>query len=123
MIRRPPRSTRTDTLFPYTTLFRSVPEKLGVYLLMLDLSNTTPVGRDEGSEKLSISTFVYAPLNDAVKLRVGLTLAWNSTPYIAWAERFAPKAGLAGVSGAGCGTTPVTLRNCRAFINSSDENK
>src|SRR3546814_2580168 len=33
MIRRPPRSTRTDTLFPYTTLFRSpgrdVPEVLG----------------------------------------------------------------------------------------------
>src|SRR3546814_7203199 len=25
MIRRPPRSTRTDTLFPYTTLFRSKP--------------------------------------------------------------------------------------------------
>src|SRR3546814_21068958 len=25
MIRPPPRSTRTDTLFPYTTLFRSVP--------------------------------------------------------------------------------------------------
>src|SRR3546814_5163397 len=25
MIRRPPRSTRTDTLFPYTTLFRSMP--------------------------------------------------------------------------------------------------
>src|SRR3546814_4939349 len=24
MIRRPPRSTRTDTLFPYTTLFRSL---------------------------------------------------------------------------------------------------
>src|SRR3546814_3058779 len=27
MIRRPPRSTRTDTLFPYTTLFRSLEEK------------------------------------------------------------------------------------------------
>src|SRR3546814_2358530 len=27
MIRRPPRSTRTDTLFPYTTLFRSHEEK------------------------------------------------------------------------------------------------
>src|SRR3546814_8365733 len=27
MIRRPPRSTRTDTLFPYTTLFRSVRAK------------------------------------------------------------------------------------------------
>src|SRR3546814_12553702 len=33
MIRRPPRSTRTDTLFPYTTLFRSdlpaVDERIG----------------------------------------------------------------------------------------------
>src|SRR3546814_16953708 len=28
MIRRPPRSTRTDTLFPYTTLFRSAPSCL-----------------------------------------------------------------------------------------------
>src|SRR3546814_13824075 len=28
MIRRPPRSTRTDTLFPYTTLFRSQRERL-----------------------------------------------------------------------------------------------
>src|SRR3546814_7042427 len=27
MIRRPPRSTRTDTLFPYTTLFRSSPAR------------------------------------------------------------------------------------------------
>src|SRR3546814_21025576 len=27
MIRRPPRSTRTDTLFPYTTLFRSQPDR------------------------------------------------------------------------------------------------
>src|SRR3546814_11713262 len=30
MIRRPPRSTRTDTLFPYTTLFRSSPLRLPV---------------------------------------------------------------------------------------------
>src|SRR3546814_3071536 len=30
MIRRPPRSTRTDTLFPYTTLFRST---LGTFVL------------------------------------------------------------------------------------------
>src|SRR3546814_19652066 len=27
MSRRPPRSTRTDTLFPYTTLFRSIPPR------------------------------------------------------------------------------------------------
>src|SRR3546814_7737197 len=30
MIRRPPRSTRTDTLFPYTTLFRSLLAEHGV---------------------------------------------------------------------------------------------
>src|SRR3546814_3659250 len=30
MIRRPPRSTRTDTLFPYTTLFRSQNEDRGI---------------------------------------------------------------------------------------------
>src|SRR3546814_12648659 len=29
MIRRPPRSTRTDTLFPYTTLFRSAGDPAG----------------------------------------------------------------------------------------------
>src|SRR3546814_17779615 len=28
MIRRPPRSTRTDTLFPYTTLFRSLFQRI-----------------------------------------------------------------------------------------------
>src|SRR3546814_4163439 len=32
MIRRPPRSTRTDTLFPYTTLFRSI---VGTFLATL----------------------------------------------------------------------------------------
>src|SRR3546814_7231594 len=32
MIRRPPRSTRTDTLFPYTTLFRSERIEIGVGL-------------------------------------------------------------------------------------------
>src|SRR3546814_3265699 len=31
MIRRPPRSTRTDTLFPYTTLFRSIVDVFARY--------------------------------------------------------------------------------------------
>src|SRR3546814_7519150 len=31
MIRRPPRSTRTDTLFPYTTLFRSAADGCHLY--------------------------------------------------------------------------------------------
>src|SRR3546814_1379154 len=39
MIRRPPRSTRTDTLFPYTTLFRSPP---GARPLVPRVSRTMP---------------------------------------------------------------------------------
>src|SRR3546814_17516797 len=35
MIRRPPRSTRTDTLFPYTTLFRSYHILAEILLLFL----------------------------------------------------------------------------------------
>src|SRR3546814_11291954 len=47
MIRRPPRSTRTDTLFPYTTLFRSA--DAGVQRLLLvpgpvDARESTPHG-------------------------------------------------------------------------------
>src|SRR3546814_8847984 len=44
MIRRPPRSTRTDTLFPYTTLFRS----------QVRIKDVAEVGL--GSENFSIST-------------------------------------------------------------------
>src|SRR3546814_20330318 len=36
MIRRPPRSTRTDTLFPYTTLFRSLSLSVDAYQIDLD---------------------------------------------------------------------------------------
>src|SRR3546814_13870277 len=39
MIRRPPRSTRTDTLFPYTTLFRS-PESRFCHLPCIRASET-----------------------------------------------------------------------------------
>src|SRR3546814_18002759 len=46
MIRRPPRSTRTDTLFPYTTLFRSrAREKL------IDAKRTISEGRSPAQEK------------------------------------------------------------------------
>src|SRR3546814_12499604 len=37
MIRRPPRSTRTDTLFPYTTLFRSADRGNAVELAPVDI--------------------------------------------------------------------------------------
>src|SRR3546814_13399186 len=36
MIRRPPRSTRTDTLFPYTTLFRSEIGDAGLVAALVD---------------------------------------------------------------------------------------
>src|SRR3546814_5508364 len=36
MIRRPPRSTRTDTLFPYTTLFRSGNATVASYSIPID---------------------------------------------------------------------------------------
>src|SRR3546814_16178153 len=42
MIRRPPRSTRTDTLFPYTTLFRSILHREGRETIGEDL----PIGGD-----------------------------------------------------------------------------
>src|SRR3546814_8608811 len=35
MIRRPPRATRTGTLFPYTTLFRSTPVEWGTDAVLL----------------------------------------------------------------------------------------
>src|SRR3546814_16619235 len=38
MIRRPPRSTRTDTLFPYTTLFRS-PDFWGILSLRVRMNS------------------------------------------------------------------------------------
>src|SRR3546814_10477678 len=52
MIRRPPRSTRTDTLFPYTTLFRSdllhiIDAECHVFLLV----RPHPGGEGERSEE------------------------------------------------------------------------
>src|SRR3546814_12347145 len=42
MIRRPPRSTRTDTLFPYTTLFRSTGADAGAVDTLIPLDPDTP---------------------------------------------------------------------------------
>src|SRR3546814_3307958 len=57
MIRRPPRSTRTDTLFPYTTLFRS-PWTTRGYLFLCPVENPQSESRpsarwssDSGSEE------------------------------------------------------------------------
>src|SRR3546814_15533627 len=52
MIRRPPRSTRTDTLFPYTTLFRSHHRQWMVGDVHMDLCQRPPRPAD-GIECLS----------------------------------------------------------------------
>src|SRR3546814_8837564 len=44
MIRRPPRSTRTDTLFPYTTLFRSVQKASRQHSSFVPFIHTSPNG-------------------------------------------------------------------------------
>src|SRR3546814_21141622 len=65
MIRRPPRSTRTDTLFPYTTLFRSSKTDLAV--------------ADRGSDGNidSAHAAIYGGVGaGALRLRAGLGYAW-----------------------------------------------
>src|SRR3546814_16519316 len=49
MIRRPPRSTRTDTLFPYTTLFRSIESLCATVARALDLSGSINIQLRLGS--------------------------------------------------------------------------
>src|SRR3546814_4099530 len=52
MIRRPPRSTRTDTLFPYTTLFRSAEvQKPGARLAVTDDFEHSLLGQTRGAAR------------------------------------------------------------------------
>src|SRR3546814_10180104 len=54
MIRLPPRSTRTDTLFPYTTLFRSHADYVTINISSPNTENLRSLqGRDELTELLA----------------------------------------------------------------------
>src|SRR3546814_6762912 len=59
MIRRPPRSTRTDTLFPYTTLFRSSSDAADARLQHGDVGShalrAAAAGRDSLGVRLIIT--------------------------------------------------------------------
>src|SRR3546814_4684444 len=73
MIRRPPRSTRTDTLFPYTTLFRSRSGLRGVLAAVVLLLVVSLVA----GQPQKASPYVYARErpNGAVRLVLVLGLA------------------------------------------------
>src|SRR3546814_11243503 len=76
MIRRPPRSTRTDTLFPYTTLFRS---KLGRTTGLPDIAERVPSARRPALPALmEKNSFTNGTL----------------TPYDSWAAAPLPSPGL-----------------------------
>src|SRR3546814_5894603 len=60
MIRRPPRSTRTDTLFPYTTLFRSHDLLVGV----MARGNARSLRRHVGAQAEQATTGRIGELED-----------------------------------------------------------
>src|SRR3546814_5395236 len=65
MIPRPPRSTRTDTLFPDTTLFRS--KLFAVGLVAGDIAFINPIG-PHGAPLIVVAVEPY--LGNVIKLRV-----------------------------------------------------
>src|SRR3546814_4468599 len=63
MIRRPPRSTRTDTLFPYTTLFRSCQRLIKPYPVEADIDPGASV-MDRNQADLAFIEIVEAWLRE-----------------------------------------------------------
>src|SRR3546814_5720190 len=61
MIRRPPRSTRTDTLFPYTTLFRSLVNDIAPGIVMANGDWTHARLRLERTEGGTLLTIELTP--------------------------------------------------------------
>src|SRR3546814_20756770 len=65
MIRRPPRSTRTDTLFPYTTLFRSykiatIPYTRRARLPRLTTPRNAPLRTTQQGTRMNAATLITA---------------------------------------------------------------
>src|SRR3546814_2568637 len=69
MIRRPPRSTLTDTLFPYTTLFRSIDQRIGnTAALEIDLDG---IARSAGHVKGNNAIFAQQGIDQRGLAHVG----------------------------------------------------
>src|SRR3546814_10701037 len=64
MIRRPPRSTRTDTLFPYTTLFRSCRVH----------ADAADVLHDAKAKRIRIETAILAGIEHGLMRHIGMGL-------------------------------------------------
>src|SRR3546814_5584826 len=64
MIRRPPRSTRTDTLFPYTTLFRSPDMVLGALAIGQSVNYQRQISytraHEQEADRIGIQTMAAA---------------------------------------------------------------
>src|SRR3546814_4087331 len=81
MIRRPPRSTRTDTLFPYTTLFRSFPGFQGIAPLLgaAPLNATGNNGSTFAQRSTNYAIFTHNSF-DIVEHALTLTVCTRYTP-------------------------------------------
>src|SRR3546814_5773717 len=83
MIRRPPRSTLTDTLFPYTTLFRSDPVVFFGSFSYLnnfkreDVSRTVLTGAPEGFPQTTTEFIGEVDAGDIIGFNIGVGLALN----------------------------------------------
>src|SRR3546814_13734351 len=78
MIRRPPRSTRTDTLFPYTTLFRSIPFEAVKLTAGARYTRETKDGRFFRTElRPGLATGIFAPFPEFSLSRKESNLDWS----------------------------------------------
>src|SRR3546814_14426447 len=104
MIRRPPRSTRTDTLFPYTTLFRS-------HIISKTMTTTVLVVEDEPAirELISVNlSFAGYSAQNATDAEQAQTLIQSELPDLILLDWMLP-----GASGIEIGRASCRERVCQ----------
>src|SRR3546814_17141871 len=105
MIRRPPRSTRTDTLFPYTTLFRSHHDR--VFTLARGLLRRNALSKTEAEHLIDAA--------GAARLRAATasgTDAWRAVwKALKSEERVLPEVALAGATAFEAAGEPAEARS------------